>query len=175
MAGSAPGSTASSGRSGGRARRIGTLLLGFLLGALMTAVVVVALLWSGIVDSESVGAPVGTSPTPTAESAPAAAPASSGDVPSSCVRSAEFNQTFTEALDEMALGIRDQDARRLQEALDAVQDAQPGSQDASAECLELANQGSDDAQTSEDTEASEDSESTEDSSESPEPSPTATP
>lgn len=132
----------------------------------MTTVAVVALLWTGIVDSESVGAPVGeASPTPAAESVPTAAPAS-GDVPPSCVRSAEFNQTFTEALDEMALGIRDQDARRLQEALDAVQDAQPGSEEASAECLELAGQSSGDT---------EEPEETEDSSESPEPSPTETP
>lgn len=182
VARSARGSTATSEGRGGRARRTGTLLLGFLLGTLLTGVLAVALLWSGVIDSSTVGAPADAEASPPTSPAPTTTPAASGDVPAACVKAAEFNQAFTEALDEIALGVRDQDARQLQEALDAVQDAQPGSEAAAEECLELAGQpsagSSDPSPEPTSAEDEPDEEETSDPSSTPspsEPSPTETP
>jgi hypothetical protein len=143
---------------------------------LFTAAAAVTLLMLDVVGSDD-AAPGAASTAPAeAPSDDASTDAATGDVPPACVEAAEYNQTFTEALDEIAVGVRDQDARRLQEALDAVQDAQPGSEAASQECRELAGEGEE--ATSEDDEASEESPEPDPSPTSPEPSPgepTATP
>lgn len=83
-------------------------------------------------------------PTPTATAtATTAAPeetstaAAGGDVPEPCVRSAEYNIAVDESLDELAVGARDEDARAIQEALDAIQDARATADGAAEECLEL--------------------------------------
>lgn len=114
-------------------------LLGFLVGVVVTTVVAVVLLGIGVAgvgDAEEAMAPTPT-PTPTADPTPRQEGAS-GPVPAACLEAAEYNQTLNEALDEIAVGVRDQDARTLQEALDAVQDARPGSEAASQECQDLA-------------------------------------
>lgn len=182
MTASAGATAPGSNRPPRKARGFGSLLLAFLLGVLFAAAAAVTLLMLDVVGSDD--AAPGAAPT-----APAEAPsdddasddtAAAGDVPRACVEAAEYNQTFTEALDEIAVGVRDQDARRLQEALDAVQDAQPGSEAASQECRELAGQGEGEGEeaTSEDDETSEESPEPDPSPTSPEPSPgepTATP
>ena len=114
-------------------------LLGFLVGVVVATVVAVVLLGIGVAgvgDAEEAMGPTPT-PTPTADPTPREEGAS-GPVPAACLEAAEYNQTLNEALDEIAVGVRDQDARTLQEALDAVQDARPGSEAASQECRELA-------------------------------------
>ena len=179
MTASAGATAPGSNRPPRKARGFGSLLLAFLLGVLFTAAAAVTLLLLDVVGSDDAAS--GAAPT-----APAEAPsddasddaAATGDVPRACVEAAEYNQTFTEAMDEIAIGVRDQDARRLQEALDAVQDAQPGSEEASQECRDLAGAGEGEGATSEDDETSEESPEPEPSPTSPEPSPgepTATP
>ncbi|RPF28745.1 hypothetical protein [Georgenia muralis] len=120
-------------------------LLGFLVGVVVTTVVAVVLLGIGVAgvgDAEEAMAPTPTpTPTPTAEPTPRQD--ASGPVPAACLEAAEYNQTLNEALDEIAVGVRDQDARTLQEALDAVQDARPGSEAASQECQDLAAEADD--------------------------------
>lgn len=180
MTASAGGTAPESTRPPRKARGFGSLLVAFLLGVLFTAAAAVTLLMLDVLGSDD--ATPGAEPTASAE-----APSddvsdedvsATGDVPPACVEAAEYNQTFTEAMDEIAVGVRDQDARRLQEALDAVQDAQPGSEAASQECRELAGEG--EGATSADDETSEPEASPEPdpSPTSPEPSsgePTATP
>lgn len=61
-----------------------------------------------------------------------------GDVPEACVRSAEYNLTIDESLDQLALGARDEDARTIQEALDAIQGAREATDGSAQECLDLA-------------------------------------
>lgn len=177
MTASAGATAPGSNRPPRKARGFGSLLVAFLLGVLFTAAAAVTLLMLDVLGSDD--ATPGAAPTPSAEAASADDSddaSTTGDVPPACVEAAEYNQTFTEAMDEIAIGVRDQDARRLQEALDAVQDAQPGSEAASQECRELAGEDA----TSEDDETSEPEASPEPdpSPTSPEPSsgePTATP
>jgi hypothetical protein len=102
----------------------------------LVAVVLLGIGVAGVGDAEEAMAPTST-PTPTADPTPRQEGAS-GPVPAACLEAAEYNQTLNEALDEIAVGVRDQDARTLQEALDAVQDARPGSEAASQECQDLA-------------------------------------
>lgn len=184
MTASAGATAPRSTRPGRRPRGFGSLLLAFLLGVLFTAAAAVTLLMLDVLgddDGAAEAAPSAAAEQPATDEGATEGEAASGDVPPACVEAAEYNQTFTEALDEIALGARDQDARRLQEALDAVQDAQPGSEAASQECRELAGEGgtgADDQESSSEDDTS-DSDTDPDSSESsPEPSPgepTATP
>lgn len=169
----------------GRRRRrtsFGAVLLAFLLGVALTGLLTVVLLGVGIASvggaEEALEVSPSASPTPTRT--PGTADGASGDVPRACVESAEYNQVFTDALDEIAVGIRDQDARTVQEALDAVQDATPGSEAASQECLELAEggesgTGTDDAADTDDSDGDADAEDDAGTDPSPEPSPTSTP
>lgn len=152
MTASAGATAPESNRPPRRARGFGSLLTAFLLGALLTAAAAVTLLMLDVLGGDD--ATPGAAPSASAE-APSDGTdgtTATGDVPPSCVEAAEYNQTFTEALDEIAVGVRDQDARRLQEALDAVQDAQPGSEAASQECRELAGQGGQDAPAADESE-----------------------
>ena len=147
-------------------RRTGAVVLAFLLGLLTAAVAGTALLWTGALDD----VPGMAAPTASPSSEPTTEPetVASGDVPASCVRSAEYNQVVNAALDEIAVGIRDQDARTLEEALGAIQDAQPGSEEDSADCLAAAGQSSTDDGDDEEPE----DEPTEEPTESAEPSQT---
>lgn len=142
-------------------RPVVSIVLAFLAGVVLTTLGAVALLGLGIATVGDAEDAMDATPSPAATStedrsaeatgetpeATAAEDATSspgsgsdgdGDVPEPCVRAAEYNQTLNEAIDEMALGARDQDARSLQESLDAVQDARPEGESASDECLELA-------------------------------------
>lgn len=169
---------------GPRRRRTskGAVLLAFLLGVALTGLLTVVLLGVGVATvsdaEEALEATPSASPTPTPT--PGSGDVATGDVPRACVESAEYNQVFTEALDDIAVGIRDQDARTVQEALDAVQDATPGSEAASQECLELAEggaSGAEDAEDTADTDDADDGADVEDddaADPSPEPSPTGT-
>lgn len=178
MTASAGATAPGSNRPPRKARGFGSLLRAFLLGVLLTAAAAVALLLLDVLGPDD--ATPGAAPSASAEAPSDAADGASatGDVPPACVEAAEYNQTFTEALDEIAIGVRDQDARRLQEALDAVQDAQPGSEAASRECRELAGEGegagTEDDETSE-PEGSPEPEPSESSSEPSSGEPTATP
>ena len=127
-----------------RGRGFGSVLLAFVLGVLLAAAGALALVLLGVIDVDATG---GDSPTPTATATAAADPASAepaaaGDVPQACLETADYNDALTQALDEIALGARDQDARALEEALDAVQDARPRGEAASDECRAAAGGGS---------------------------------
>lgn len=74
---------------------------------------------------------------PTSAAQETSTAAAGGDVPEPCVRSAEYNIAVDESLDELAVGARDEDARAIQEALDAIQDARATADGAAEECLEL--------------------------------------
>ncbi|WP_199421765.1 hypothetical protein [Actinotalea solisilvae] len=119
-------------RPAGRGRQALRVVVAFVTGVLLTAAAGLVLTSFGVI-----GAGRAPEADPTSTPTPAQA---SGDVPAPCVQAAEYNATLTAALDEVALGLRDQDARRAAEALDAVQDARPGSEQASRECRELAGQ-----------------------------------
>ena len=119
------------------------LLTGLIIGIVLAMGVGVVLLGLRLA---TVGAAeeIIEAPTPTATAtATTAAPeetsraAAGGDVPEPCVRSAEYNIAIDESLDELAVGARDEDARAIQEALDAIQDARAAADGAAEECLEL--------------------------------------
>lgn len=119
------------------------LLTGLIIGIVLATGVGVVLLGLRLA---TVGAAeeIIEAPTPTATAtATTAAPeetstaAAGGDVPEPCVRSAEYNIAVDESLDELAVGARDEDARAIQEALDAIQDARATADGAAEECLEL--------------------------------------
>ena len=110
-------------------------------------------------------------PTESPEATGDAAPAGNGEVPESCLRAAEYNDTLTQAIDDIAVGVRDQDARALQETLDLIQEAQPEGEAASQECQELA--GTADASTEpEESEEGEDAEETAEPTQDASPEPT---
>jgi len=139
--------------TGGSRRRRGpaSLLIAFLTGVILTTIAGVALLGFGIAtvgDAEE-ALDVETTATPTADSTTTADPtatadateapaASPGDVPDPCVRASRHSLALSEAFDEIAVGVRDQDARTVQEALDAVQDAEAESEGGAEQCLDLA-------------------------------------
>lgn len=111
------------------------LLFGIVLGAVLAVVVLATDLLpfgDGDLDPDTAGA--AETATPTAEPTAAA----SGDVPPSCLAAAEHNATVSTALDEVAIGVRDQDALAVETALDAIADIKPDMDAASAECRELA-------------------------------------
>lgn len=134
-----PPPTAPSRRPAGR---IAMLITGFLIGAVLVTVVGVVLLGMRLV---SVGAAeeVIEAPTPTATSTPTSTPTqpaatqAEGEVPEPCVRSAEYNITIDESLDQLAAGARDEDAKTLQEALDTIQGARIEAEGAAQACLAL--------------------------------------
>lgn len=164
-------------RPGGGARQGMKIVAAFLTGALLAAAAALVLVTLGVLGGDdAVAEPAPSASGGTSEAAPGD-PA--GDVPASCVQAAEYNETLTTALDDIALGVRDQDARRMQEALDAVQDAQPGSEEASRECREAAGEDTTDEQDEEPADGDEDTGATDDEgsggSSSPEPTTTATP
>ena len=120
------------------------LLIGFLAGLVVATIVGVALLGMRVTtvgDAEEVL----QTPTPTTTGSATESPtgpgpdASGGDVPDPCVRSAEYNLAIDESLDQLAVGARDEDARTIQEALDAIQGARADAEGSAQECLDLAN------------------------------------
>lgn len=117
-----------------------TLLVGLVLGAVLA----VAILASGLVSfgegadtADDVADTADGTPDPTAGTAEPTASAS-GDVPPSCLAAAEHNATVSTALDEVAVGVRDQDALAVERALDAIADIKPDMDAASQECRDLA-------------------------------------
>lgn len=120
-----------------------TLLAGLVLGAVLA----VAILASGLVSfgegadaadtADDVADTADGTPDPTAGTAEPTASAS-GDVPPSCLAAAEHNATVSTALDEVAVGVRDQDALAVERALDAIADIKPDMDAASQECRDLA-------------------------------------
>lgn len=120
------------------------LLIGFLAGLVVATIVGVALLgmrMTTVGDAEEVL----QTPTPTTTATASESPtspdpdASGGDVPDPCVESAEYNLAIDESLDQLAVGARDEDARTIQEALDAIQRARADAEGSAQECLDLAN------------------------------------
>lgn len=61
-----------------------------------------------------------------------------GAVPEPCVISAEYNVAIDVQVDQLTSGARDEDARTIQEALDAIQTARLDADGAAEECLDLA-------------------------------------
>lgn len=122
----------------GRRRGAGTVVAVLVLGLVAGAVLAVVLLGSGLLD---LGADEPTATRQTPDDEQEAAPdeeQASGDVPAPCLRAAEANQVVSEGLDEIAVGVRDQDALAVQEALDAIGDVKPGMDADSQECRTLA-------------------------------------
>lgn len=126
----------------------GRVLLGLVLGLLVGVVGTVLVLAGGVLGPGSDGAEeqeqVEAGAEPTAEG-------TAGDVPAPCVRAAEANQVVSEGLDEVAVGVRDQDALAVQEALDAIGDVKPAMDGDSAECRALAGRPAEASGTDEDT------------------------
>lgn len=138
-------STQPTGPVQGPSRRRGPvgILIAFLAGVVLTAVAGVALLGFGIATvgdaEEAMDADVTAAAGATATAAPTATEApSASEVPESCVRASEHSLALSEALDQIAVGVRDQDARTVQEALDAVQDAEAEADGGAEQCLDLA-------------------------------------
>ncbi|MCU1433017.1 MAG: hypothetical protein JWP95_2122 [Actinotalea sp.] len=124
-------------------------------------------------DEGPLSQPGATEPAPTTPPATTA----TGSVPEPCLQAAEYNDTLTQAIDDIALGVRDQDARALQETLDTIQEAQPEGEAASDECRALAG-ATEPAEEDADGEAEETTEPSTEVSPEPtegEPSPTPTP
>jgi hypothetical protein len=151
-----------------RRRRGGWLLwlpvLAFLLGVGLTVAVTAGL--AGLNDvAEGGDSRVEPSPSEPAEGSGGAA-AAPGQVPESCLKAAEYNETLSQALDELAVGLRDQDAGQLTETINTLQHADPESQAAAKECQALAGDPGADDESDDEADADEDGSSTE---------PTATP
>lgn len=88
--------------------------------------------------------PEPSAPPPPLVAEPAPEPTDPGlevRVPASCVEAAEFTETVTSALSDIAGAARDLDARRLQETLDVVERLAPDVEAAASECRELAATG----------------------------------
>lgn len=62
-------------------------------------------------------------------------------VPAACVEAAELAETVTTALSDVVQAAGSLDARRLQEALDVVQQIRPEVEETSQECRDIAAQG----------------------------------
>lgn len=156
-----PAAPAAGRRPTERRRGPASLLIAFLTGVVLTAVAGVALLGFGIATvgdaEEALDAEATTTataePTASGDPTPADDPTAAGDptpadgathspgtgdVPDSCVRASRHSLALSEALDQIAVGVRDQDARTVQEALDAVQDAEAEADGGAEQCLELA-------------------------------------
>lgn len=125
------------------AGRFAMLLAGFLVGVVLATGVAVLLLGLRLATvgaaEEVIEAPTATAtPTPSETSTTPTGAA----VPEPCVRSAEYNITVDESLDELAVGARDEDARTIQEALNDIQGARDAAEGAAQECLDLSSQSS---------------------------------
>lgn len=115
-------------------------LIGLLSGIVVAAAVGVFLLGIGWATVGEVDEILESSATPTPTEAVASL--SPGDVPDSCVRASEYSLAVDEGLDDIATGLRDEDALTLQEALDSVQNARDTADGAAEECLAIAEGGS---------------------------------
>ena len=112
------------------------LLIGLLAGVALTTAAGVFLLGIGWATPIQALPVISTAPSPTVSvSVSVSEPPASGEVPDSCVRSAEYNLEVDEALDDLAKGAEAQDARLLQETLDRLQDARDTAEGASEKCL----------------------------------------
>ena len=121
-----------------------TLLLGVALGAIAAvAAVTLDLVPLDLLDAGDGEAgeaePSDGSASPSPDGIPAAS--GSGDVPPPCLAAAEHNATVSAALDDVAVGVRDQDALAVEQGLDAISDIKPDMDAASQECRTLAGAG----------------------------------
>jgi hypothetical protein len=107
-------------------RTVPALIIGLVLGAILAIAATLGLV--------ALGADPDASATP--EDTPAA-PAT-GEVPASCLAAAEYNATVSAALDDVAVGVRDQDALAVEQGLDAIAGIKPDMDAASQECRALA-------------------------------------
>ena len=165
--------------AGARSQRAGVRVLTFVAGVVVGTGLTALLVIQGVFGQVADALP-GETPAPTvAADVPAGA---AGDVPASCLQAAEYNDTVNASLDEIAVAVADQEARRLAEALDAVQDGRPEGEAASAECQRLAGgaaaaegAGSDDAGTEDAEDDGAAPEPTEEPTEEPTDEPSASP
>jgi len=119
------------------------LLMGLLAGVALTAAAGVFLLgigWAAPVEAVPV---ISASPSPSPSPSASAQSAQSGDVSEACVRSAEYNIAVEGAVDELARGAEEEDAKKLQETLDKLQDERDKADGAAEECLAQAGKSSD--------------------------------
>lgn len=159
-----------------------TLLGGVVLGAVIAAVVFATGLVSLEDDVVEPITGVTATPTPTPEEERTPTPSASGDVPPACLAAAEYNATVSAALDDVAVGVRDQDALVVEEGLDAIAEIKPEMDAASQECRDLAGAGDDaasddgaDDDADEDAGGADDDADDDDAGRTAEPSPTRTP
>lgn len=112
------------------------LLAGLVLGAALT----VGALASGLLAVGDTGADdplAAETPEPTADPG-SATTAPTGDVPPSCLAAAQYNATVSASLDDVAIGVRDQDALAVEQGLDAIAKIKPDMDAQSEECRALA-------------------------------------
>lgn len=113
-------------------------VLTFLVGCLLGGVVVAAGAFDG--DDDQVAAPSTTSsPEPGDGAEPSPTPSDLVvRVPESCLRAAEAAAEASRQFDDVVAAVRDLDARRLQELVDRVQQAQPEAQRLAEQCRSVA-------------------------------------
>jgi len=111
-------------------------VLTFLVGCVLGGVVVAA----GAFDDEQVAAPSATSsPTPGGDGEPSPTPSDLVvTIPESCLQAAEAAAEASQQFDDVVAAVRDLDARRLQEIVDRVQQAQPEAQRLAEQCRSVA-------------------------------------
>jgi len=113
-------------------------VLTFLIGCALGGVVVGAGAFDG--DDEQIAAPSTTSsPTPGDDRQPSPTPSDLViRVPESCLQAAEAAAEASRQFDDVVAAVRDLDARRLQEIVDSVQQAQPEAQRLAEQCRSVA-------------------------------------
>ena len=121
-----------------RRRHGGGAFIGFVVGVGLAVAAVVTLLVLDVMVVRGAGREL---PGALAAPTPVASAAASGEVPEPCLRAAEHNRTVSAALDDLGVGVRDQDARQVEEALDVIGDIRPEMDRVSIECQELAEAG----------------------------------
>lgn len=125
----------------GRPRSTWLPVLTFLAGAGITAAAFL-IGGAGADPATPAGGAVATPPASQPDPAPQETdPALQVRVPAPCLEAAEYTDTVTAALGEIAQAARDLDARRLQETLDAVQRLSPDVEAAARQCRQLAAEG----------------------------------
>lgn len=130
--------TPSSGRQPRRTAMNGgvMLIVGILVGVAVAAAAGIQLLGLGVVRPEEAANVIHPSPVATQE--PTEPPSPSGDVPAECVEAARYAIAVDESVDSLAAGAQAEDARELQEALGAMQDARDDASGAPEACLAAA-------------------------------------
>lgn len=112
-------------------------VLTFLVGCVLGGVVVGAGAFDG--DDETVASPSTTSSPTSGDAEPSPTP---NDlvitIPESCLQAAEAASEASQQFDDVVAAVRDLDARRLQEVVDSVQQAQPEAQRLAEQCRSVA-------------------------------------